>query len=131
MRHRTLSLITCDAASQLSLMRDCLGRANDQWCLWLDCDTLVMNTSITVESIIHTATAATPACHGDGGRRACSPLSSECNCTELVISEDATLLNTGVFLLRSSAWSRGLLDELLGGDASVMSTHPFWDQAAM
>ena len=41
------------------------------------------------------------------------------------------MLNTGIFLVRSSSWSEDMLERVWGGDTSVWTNHPWWEQAAM
>lgn len=58
------------------------------WVLYLDADTLVTNSDVTIEGIIPDSS---------GG--------------DMVLSQDMYGINTGVWLIRNTDWSEGLLKE--------------------
>ncbi|KAF4696888.1 Alpha N-terminal protein methyltransferase 1B [Perkinsus olseni] len=62
------------------------------WVMWVDCDAFFMNPDETIEDFVERW--ATEEDH-------------------LLISEDANMLNSAVFLLRNSDWSRALLNRVL------------------
>ena len=62
------------------------------WVMWVDCDAFFMNWEVHPQSVL----ASTP------------------NSANLVISEDANMLNSGVFFLRNCEWSRNFLKTIKG-----------------
>jgi hypothetical protein len=70
------------------------------WVLFMDTDTLVMNPEIRVESLIDER-------------------------YDVIISEDWSGVNTGVFLMRNSTWSWWLLDEVWKQHQLVSGNYPF------
>ena len=89
------------AWSKLLALRTHLPR--HEWLLFMDMDTLVMNPALSLEA------------SGllDGG-----------DAFDVVMSEDWSGANTGVFLLRNSSWSNWLLEELWRQEALVGPADP-------
>lgn len=83
------------------------------WVFWLDCDSFVTNSLVRVEDVLK-ATGAT----SEGG-------------PHLVLSEDAGMLNTGVFLVRSSPEGKSLLERVYGTTDDPFINHPWWEQAGL
>mgnify|MGYP000545162483 CR=1 FL=1 len=113
-------------------MRQCLD--DSPWCLWLDCDTFITNYTRSVQSIIHAAEilqSHVPAPCESRSNSSSHDVSCLPTTVDLIISEDGTCINTGVFLVRSTPWAKAFMDRLLTGDAAAFATHPFWDQAAV
>lgn len=113
------------------------------WVMWRDCDSFVMDHSLRVEhvvaaagaarGVIATATASvlekldglppssgTKTVESDDASPASALLPSRPP-MDLIISEDGLMLNSGVFLVRNSAWARGFLRRVYGvvGDAAI------------
>ncbi|CAJ1461377.1 unnamed protein product, partial [Effrenium voratum] len=97
-------------------MQRVLEEPGVDWWLWFDCDTFFMNMSVTLDSLL---------CRYAG----------DTNCqlddVHMLAAEDAAMLNTGAFLLRSSDWSRGFLQRVWGAEDSVWISHPWWENAAI
>ncbi len=96
------------AWSKIRHVRNLLDRYD--WVFWLDADALIMNPEIRAEDLIDDR-------------------------YDLVIAKQPgpdpwgrVHLNTGSFLLRSCAWSRGMLDDLYA--QTQFLEHPAWDQEA-
>eukprot|EP00920_Eleutheroschizon_duboscqi_P042740 GHVT01101947.1.p1 GENE.GHVT01101947.1~~GHVT01101947.1.p1 ORF type:complete len:365 (+),score=51.94 GHVT01101947.1:634-1728(+) len=88
----------------------------EMWYFWIDCDSFFMDNKRSLVDLLKF--------YLPKHRNMASP--------DLVISEDGTLLNSGVFFLRQSAWSLGLLEWLWGGAvAEVWVEHPWWENAAI
>ena len=79
--------------------------AEKQWIVWTDSDVFVTNFSKKFETIIEQYAHAE---------------------TDMIIARDLkhdwTLLNTGVFMLRNSEWTRNFLSSILNSDAAVKKT---------
>lgn len=73
------------AWSKIPFIRDAL--ADHDWVFWSDVDSLVMDPSVPLESLLQTQ-------------------------ADLVITEDVNGINSGSFLLRRCEWSRAFLDAL-------------------
>lgn len=126
------------------------------WVVWLDCDTFVMNGSIPLESIVWGASVGWQVKRG-------VPLSESDMANmaggggvvpDLILAEDGAILNTGVFFVHNTAWTRRVLEEVwagsstypagweneLGGQKGVHEaadrgngfiSHTWWEQAAL
>eukprot|EP00933_Yihiella_yeosuensis_P024820 TRINITY_DN19245_c0_g1_i1.p1 TRINITY_DN19245_c0_g1~~TRINITY_DN19245_c0_g1_i1.p1 ORF type:complete len:326 (-),score=37.94 TRINITY_DN19245_c0_g1_i1:14-991(-) len=90
------------------------------WWLWFDCDTFFMNMTVTLDSLLYRYASASES--------AVETLDSDIH---LLVAEDAAMLNTGAFLLRSSDWSRNFLNRVWGPQDSIWTDHPWWENAAM
>ena len=54
--------------------------------------------------------------------------------TELIVSEDGLMLNTGIFFTRVSAWSWRFFQKVRRftfGPRAPVTQHPWWEQTAM
>merc|ERR1712046_260138 len=99
------------------------GRSgNWDWVVWADCDTYFMNMSVTVESVIYTYAAT-------GDTENLDELQLDPS-VHMLVSEDAAMLNTGIFFVRSTDWVVDLLSRVWGGDHSPWINHPWWENAA-
>lgn len=90
---------------------------------YLDMDTLIMNPSIKLETLISAARADVGSAGGDP--------------PDMIISEDMNGLNTGSFIMRNSEWSLWFLrtaweqEQLVGPTAADGTPHLFrWEQRA-
>jgi len=92
-----------------------------EWVAWLDCDSLVTNFSVPLESVLARAGVMGPP-EADGQAPAAAGI-------VMVASEDAASLNTGVFFLRRSPEAAALLDEVWEAGEAYAS-HSWWEQAA-
>mmetsp|Transcript_121056 Transcript_121056/g.353763 ORF Transcript_121056/g.353763 Transcript_121056/m.353763 type:complete len:414 (+) Transcript_121056:166-1407(+) len=90
--------------SKVHIARDAIAVSDaPEWFVWLDCDTLVMNRSISVEMVLETYDAHE---------------------ADLVIAEEPSGINSGVFFLRGSQSARQLM-EVVNSSAWQM----VWDQS--
>ena len=97
---------------QLAAVRQHLGSVD--WLAWVDCDTLFTNFSRPLHHLLPR--------DDDGGGDA------EVN---LIVSEDALMVNTGVFMLRNCEWSLKLLGTWWGPDESPFVELRLWDQGML
>jgi hypothetical protein len=89
--------------------------APEQWILMVDLDAFVMNMEAELGELLAAARAA----------RGAAPL-------DLVVSCDCNGMQTGVFLLRASAWSRDFLAQVQAARRlPVLGLEGLWEQAAM
>ena len=65
--------------------------APTDWVMWMDCDAFVMNQTITVAQLVGTVSAPT---------------------VDLVLSEDANMLNSAIMIFRNSQWSKTLVNKM-------------------
>lgn len=92
------------------------------WWLWFDCDTFVMNMTVTLDSLLHRY------CRRAGSTEAAAALDPSIH---MVVAEDGAMLNSGTFLLRNSDWSKAFLQRVWGPKDSVWTEHPWWENAAI
>lgn len=124
------------------------------WVVWLDCDSLVMNADLKIETLLWAAVYAWDS--------KLVPLSRQAQLKhrlygnhpgpDLVLSEDAMMINTGVFAIRNSPWARDFVNKWWTGENSnskqfrssvnslapssseptnVFISHTWWEQAAL
>ncbi|CEM19427.1 unnamed protein product [Vitrella brassicaformis CCMP3155] len=99
------------------------------WVLWLDCDAFFMDPHRTIDSIIATYTQRSPpnptpiATHTTNATNATA--------VELLIADDTTGLNNGVFAMRVGAWGRAFVEEWWKSYAVFDERHNCSDQASM
>eukprot|EP01138_Halocafeteria_seosinensis_P006524 gb/GECG01006669.1/.p1 GENE.gb/GECG01006669.1/~~gb/GECG01006669.1/.p1 ORF type:complete len:510 (+),score=23.29 gb/GECG01006669.1/:1-1530(+) len=93
------------------------------WVVWMDCDSFFMNLNISISTFIVNAVKT-----------------AEFDVVpDFVVSEDAFMLNTGIFAIRNSEWSRNFLRMWSGGDLlfankktkSPYIHHSLWEQAEL
>jgi hypothetical protein len=85
------------------------------WVLWMDCDSLFMNTDMLLEQVIVSALAAADTAAD----------------VHAILSSDGAMLNTGVMLFRRHPWTFTFLDEVYSVGNGTFINHPWWEQAAM
>jgi hypothetical protein len=78
----------------LSIRKVLAGNKDSHWILWMDCDAIFMNHNVVVEDIIGSI---------NGGSD-----------KQLIMSEDANMLNSAVMFFRNSEWSRRFVDQVIG-----------------
>ncbi|SRR5258708_7552169 len=78
-----------------------------QWVFWTDCDSLIMNSSITLESIIEEVPPD----------------------KDFIIAGDGNGINAGEFLIGNSNWSINFLADVW--EQTQFITHPWWEQSAL
>jgi len=84
------------------------------WLVWVDCDLFFMNPHRTLDSIIKSALAKNPD-------------------ASFIIAEDGAMLNSGVFMMRNSAWSADFLAQsvdLLSAPMPYSFQHMPWHEQA-
>lgn len=104
------------AWSKVLTMLQYLGEAD--WLMWMDCDTLVMNPKRRIEDLLPHA--------GDGF----TDSAAEADSVHMVVSRDALMVNTGVFLLRNCDWSRRMLKAMYRDQDWPLMHHRLWEQAS-
>ena len=137
---------------KLNAVRNVLdGPVHYEWVLWTDCDAFFMDPLRTLDSVIEmhaanrTAAAVLPR-EGNFNappeeqklRSALYPDERDLNAVpevSLILTVDSTGVNSGVWLLRNSQWSRDFLDqwwhsEILQGNAEA-ENHNFGDRTTM
>jgi len=110
------------AWGKVSLMRELIARRRWDWVMWADCDVYFMNLSITLDSLLFR--------YGGRAPRPWEPLGLHPD-FHFLVTEDHAMLNTGIFLARSSEWVEAMLQRVWGPEDSVWTNHPWWEQAAM
>jgi hypothetical protein len=87
----------------------------DAWLFMIDMDAFIMNTSISLQSIVEAAKAG----HGS------QPL-------DMIIANDCNDINTGVLLLRMSEWSLDFLNQIWASNSpDIPNMKAWWEQAAI
>jgi hypothetical protein len=86
-----------------------------EWLLWLDCDSLIMNSEVALETLLWSALSA----------------AEDPDNVHLIISEDGAMINTGVMFIRNHEWSKQFLRLVYGEPGNVFEDHSWWEQAAM
>ncbi|CAE8588387.1 unnamed protein product [Polarella glacialis] len=109
------------AWGKVKLMHQYVAQRQWDWVLWADCDVYFMNLTVTLDSILFRY-GARP---GADGILELDPK------FHFLATEDHAMLNTGIFLTRSSDWSEAMLKRVWGPPDSVWTEHPWWEQAAM
>merc|ERR1712232_903695 len=108
------------AWGKIKLMEEHLALQKWDWVMWADCDVYFMNLSVTLDSLLFRYGSKPQEMH-----LALDPG------FHFLVTEDHAMLNTGIFLARSSDWSAAMLDRVWGTDDSIWTHHPWWEQAAM
>jgi len=106
------------AWGKVRLMERHVRSGKYDWLVWADCDTYFMNMSITIESVLFTYAGQGPE---DGGG-----LDPE---VHMIVAEDAAMLNTGIFFVRSTPYVKELLSRVWGDEQSPWINHPWWENA--
>lgn len=109
------------AWGKIQMLYQALEDTSVDWWLWFDCDTFFMNMSVTLDSLLYKYAAQ------DGPNKGAG-LDGDFH---MLVAEDHAMLNTGAFFLRSSQWSRDLLQQVWGPAHSVWIDHPWWENAAI
>jgi len=125
------------AWGKIKLMQRYLEQREDgwDWIMWADCDVYFMNLSISLDSLLFRYGGVLPTLgggtqlHAQGARTDAQPELDPG--FHFLITEDHAMLNTGIFLARSSQWSILLMRRVWGPERSAWSDHPWWEQAAM
>jgi len=112
------------AWGKVKLMHQHVEMGRWDWVMWADCDVYFMNLSVTLDSLLFRYGAA----RAPAGTFAEPRLDPDFH---FLVTEDHAMLNTGIFLARSSAWSEAMLRRIWGPQDSVWTHHPWWEQAAM
>ena len=94
------------AWSKIKAVSKYLETGRFDWVMWMDCDSFFMNVNLRLEHVLDSA-------------------------YDLIISEDGAMLNSGVFFIRNTAWSRAFLGRVYGSDNNPLIEHPWWEQASM
>jgi len=102
------------AWSKIRAMSKYLETGRFDWVMWMDCDSFFMNVNLRLEHVLD-------------------------NAYDLIISEDGAMLNSGVFFIRDTAWSRDFLKHphthththRYGSETNPLIQHPWWEQASM
>lgn len=114
------------AWGKIRLMYQALEEPDVDWWLWFDCDTYFMNMTVTLDSLLYKYGRA----EKDGATPSAAGASLDPN-VHMLVAEDHAMLNTGAFFLRSSDWSKDLLQKVWGQENSVWTDHPWWENAAI
>merc|ERR1711920_1006199 len=101
------------AWGKIKLMYQALEDPTVDWWLWFDCDTYFMNMTVTLDSLLYKYGSAS----FDGRdltrdaveQRLARGLDPGIH---MLVAEDHAMLNTGSFFLRSSSWSRDLMQRV-------------------
>lgn len=113
------------AWGKVLLMRRHLGAA--RWLMWMDCDSFFTNSSVPLEAVLARAGVLGPP-HDPYPRQGWGHAPH----ISFLTSEDAPLINTGIFFLRDTPIARSLLDMTWGiGRPSAFVKHSWWEQAAI
>lgn len=98
-----------------------------EWLVWVDCDSFFMNMEVQLEQLLPTQSQCV-----EHENRAPDGQNSH-----FVVTEDAAMLNTGVFFVRNHRWSLDVLRRAYGVDdsghiaPSPFENHPWWEQGAL
>eukprot|EP00927_Polykrikos_kofoidii_P040368 TRINITY_DN34526_c0_g2_i1.p1 TRINITY_DN34526_c0_g2~~TRINITY_DN34526_c0_g2_i1.p1 ORF type:complete len:514 (-),score=77.13 TRINITY_DN34526_c0_g2_i1:257-1798(-) len=111
------------AWGKIKLVYEFVRQRRWDWVMWADCDVYFMNLTVTLDSLLYRY-------GGERSLEARQPLELDPN-FHFLVTEDHAMLNTGIFLARSSAWSEAMLERVWGPDDSAWTNHPWWEQAAM
>ena len=104
------------AWAKISLLSEYILSPDIDWLLWFDCDTYFMNFNVTLDHFLYRYGAAP-----EGG------LEPD---FRMLIQEDHSMINTGVFFIKTGEWSKGLLERVYGDNSSPWIDHPWWENAA-
>lgn len=107
------------AWSKLLLMAEVLPQYD--WILWRDCDSFFMNSSVSIQDVIAStmyarSVIATAAANVMQAHRSAAERPTVTTSLDMIISEDALMLNSGVWLLRNCPWSVRFLLRVYGVD---------------
>ena len=83
----------------MEALREAMGDDRWDWVVWIDCDLYFMDLERTLDSLLLTYARAS---------EEATPLAID-DSVHLLVTEDAQSLNTAIFLMRQSDWSRTLL----------------------
>lgn len=117
------------AWGKVKLMLEYVKLRRWDWVMWADCDVYFMNLTVTLDSILFRYGADLNQNFNQGtlGTRELQLDPS----FHFLVTEDHAMMNTGIFFVRSSAWSDAMLERIWGPQDSVWIQHPWWEQAAM
>jgi len=113
------------AWGKIKLMQQYVKMRRYDWVMWADCDVYFMNLTVTLDSLLLRYGSLPTAAGPHLGKEALDPG------FHLLVTEDHAMLNTGIFIARSSSWSDGMLERAWGADDSIWTSHPWWEQASM
>jgi len=119
------------AWGKIRLMYEALKDPDVDWWLWFDCDTYFMNMTVTLDSLLYKYVRARSAAPTAGDVDGMAPEAGLDPDVHMLVAEDHAMLNTGAFFLRSSDWSRQLLQRVWGPADSAWVEHPWWENAAI
>jgi len=86
--------------------------SQEHWVVWLDCDSIITNSSITLDHVVNSAS------QGPWG----------VNTPSVVISEDGAMVNTGMFAMRAGdPTALTLLDVIWSAEGSSFDDHDWWE----
>lgn len=95
--------------------------AAEEWVVWLDCDSIITNASVTMDSIIDAAAQRRILPSVETG-------SGTGNAPSFVVSEDGVMVNTGFFAARKGDRAASvLLDVMLPGNGTAFKEHDWWE----
>jgi len=133
------------AWTKVRALHEALEGGRHDWVLWADCDIYFMDLQTSLDSLL-LRYASRPEAYSTPSQELQDANVIDPN-VQLVITEDAQSLNTAIFLMRNSDWSRRLLrrawgmdesralapavaDEDWRGARSPFESHPWWEQPA-
>eukprot|EP00820_Chromera_velia_P009665 Cvel_21336.t1-p1 / transcript=Cvel_21336.t1 / gene=Cvel_21336 / organism=Chromera_velia_CCMP2878 / gene_product=Probable alpha-1,6-mannosyltransferase MNN10, putative / transcript_product=Probable alpha-1,6-mannosyltransferase MNN10, putative / location=Cvel_scaffold1990:31861-35618(+) / protein_length=432 / sequence_SO=supercontig / SO=protein_coding / is_pseudo=false len=113
------------AWGKIQMMKDRLRNGNSDWYLWVDCDSYIMDLERTLDSLILKYAGRLVKEGGSLVRVETDPS------VDLLLTEDSSMLNTGLFFMRPTERNLKFLDRVWGDSDSPFITHPWWENAAM
>eukprot|EP00919_Chromeraceae_sp_WS-2016_P064188 GHVR01151880.1.p1 GENE.GHVR01151880.1~~GHVR01151880.1.p1 ORF type:complete len:447 (-),score=57.37 GHVR01151880.1:43-1188(-) len=109
------------AWGKIKLMIDTLSKKKWEWVMWMDCDSLFMDFNVSIEALLYKYSAIMT---NDGYIQ----MDPE---VEQFVSEDASMLNTGIFFMKSTEKNVKFLQKVWGDTDNPWIEHPWWENAAM
>ena len=91
------------------------------WVFWMDCDSYFMNFNITLDSIL-LRYAGTQSQDGTGSSSDTYQVDPS---VRLLVTEDGSMLNTGVFFTRATRTNWEMLQRVWGEEDSPFINHPW------
>ena len=111
------------AWGKLQIMKKYLSPPyNYDWVVWTDCDTFFMNQHLPIDVLLTPSITSHQQLYSS---------SSATSSIDLIVSEDGNMLNTGFFMMRSTAWSVAFLEDAYDSRYNVFVDHPWWEQSSM
>jgi hypothetical protein len=107
------------AWARITLMKLNSMSMDFDWLIWFDCDTYFMNFTTTLDHLLFK--------YGSDNINGTRRIADNFN---MLIQEDHSMLNTGIFFMRTGQWSHDILENVYGSIKSPWINHPWWENAA-